>query len=83
MGVLSQVDLDDGAAELHVGIAHPPGEPAVPQGSQGPWLLVFGPFLAFEVGVGLLVVRGQLVQAVQNVLLEYLEQQGESDLSAF
>ena len=79
--VLPQVDLESGATELHVSVPHPPGEPAVPKGAQGAGLLVKGPFPAAKTGVRLLVDRGELVQAIEEVFLEHLDQQGEPDFS--
>ena len=83
VGVLPQADLDGGATELHVCVAHTPGESAIGERTECPRLLVGGPALALEVGVGPLVVRGELVELIHDVLLEHLEEQGEADFAAF
>ena len=79
MVVFAEVHLEAGAAELHVGVPHPPGEPAVSQGPRGAGFLVVGPLLASEASVGLLVDGRELVQAVHEIFLEHLEQQGQPD----
>ena len=80
--IFSEVDLDGGAVELHVGVSHPSGKIAVAQGSQSPWLLVIGPILALEVGIGPLIGRGQLIQSIYDEFLEYSEPQSDPDFVA-
>ena len=82
MSILSEVDLDGGAVELHVGVSHPSGKLAFTQGLESPWFLVVGPVLTLEVSIGPFVDRGQLVQVIQDELLEDSEPQGNPDLVA-
>ena len=82
VSILSEVDLDSGAVELHMGVSHPSGKLAVAQGSQSPWLLVVGPVLALEVGIGPLIGRGQLIQIIHDEFLEYSEPQGDPNFIA-
>jgi hypothetical protein len=80
--VFSQVDFEGWTAELDVGVPHPSGEAAIPEGPEGPGSLVASAFLATESRECPLVERGEVIQPIQEVFLEHLDQQGETDFSA-